>query len=109
MKNIKLFDINGLDEDKLLKPKGDIIHFFVSSAKYKYDEILVKILEVYKEFLTLNCGFVSAKTTGDVQLPRGIKIPNDEVLGQIHDKIQEVIKSGNLLDLLPMFSLIYEG
>lgn len=77
--------------------------------EYKYDEILVKILEVYKEFLTLNCGFVSAKTTGDVQLPRGIKIPNDEVLEQIHDKIQEVIKSGNLLDLLPMFSLIYEG
>ena len=79
------------------------------SEEYKYDEILVKILEVYKEFLTLNCGFVSTKTTGDVQLPRGIKIPNDEVLEQIHDKIQEVIKSGNLLDLLPMFSLIYEG
>lgn len=77
--------------------------------EYKYDEILVKILEVYKEFLTLNCGFVSTKTTGDVQLPQGIKIPNNEVLGQIHDKIQEVIKSGNLLDLLPMFSLIYEG
>lgn len=77
--------------------------------EYKYDEILVKILEVYKEFLTLNCGFVSTKTTGDVQLPRGIKIPNDEVLEKIHDKIQEVIKSGNLLDLLPMFSLIYEG
>lgn len=77
--------------------------------EYKYDEILVKILEVYKEFLTLNCGFVSTKTTGDVQLLRGIKIPNDKVLEQIHDKIQEVIKSGNLLDLLPMFSLIYEG
>ena len=41
MKNIKLFDINGLDEDRLLKLKGDIIHFFVSSAKYKYDEIHV--------------------------------------------------------------------
>ena len=77
--------------------------------EYKYDEILVKILEVYKEFLTLNCGFVSTKTTGDVQLPQCIKTPDEKTLEQIHEKIQEVIKSGNLLDLLPMFSLIYEG
>lgn len=77
--------------------------------EYKYDEILVKILEVYKEFLILNCGFVSTKTTGDVQLPHGIKTSDEKALEQIHEKIQEVIKSGNLLDLLPMFNLIYEG
>ncbi len=57
----------------------------------------------------LNCGFVNTRTTNDVQLPNSIKIPSREDLTKINDKIEEVIKSGNLLDLTEVFGLIYEG
>ena len=69
----------------------------------------MKILELYREFLVLNCGFVNTRTTNDVQLPNSIKIPSREDLTKINDKIEEVIKSGNLLDLTEVFGLIYEG
>mgnify|MGYP003303644663 FL=1 len=66
-------------------------------------------MELYKEFLTLNSGFVSTKTTVDVILPQGFQTPAKEDAEKIHSKIQEVIQSGNLLDLLEVFELAYKG
>jgi len=76
---------------------------------YEINPFHIKILELYREFLTLNCGFVNTKTTKDVKLPAEFKTPSAEDLQTIHSKIQDVIKSGNLLDLTEVFSLIYEG
>lgn len=76
---------------------------------YKINPLHIKILELYKEFLVLNSGFVNTKTTNDVKLPEAIKTPQKDELEQIYNKIQDVIKSGNLLDLTEVFSLIYEG
>ncbi len=76
---------------------------------YNINPLYLKILELYREFLVLNCGFVNTRTTNDVQLPNSIKIPSREDLTKINDKIEEVIKSGNLLDLTEVFGLIYEG
>ena len=76
---------------------------------YNIDPLHIKILELYKEFLVLNSGFVNTKTTNDIKLPEAIKTPQKDELEQIHSKIQDVIKSGNLLDLTEVFSLIYEG
>lgn len=76
---------------------------------YKIDPLHIKILELYKEFLVLNSGFVNTKTTNDVKLPTSIKTLQEDELKQIYNKIQEVIKSGNLLDLTELFGLIYEG
>lgn len=76
---------------------------------YKIDPLHIKILELYKEFLVLNSGFINTKTTNDVKLPEAIKTPQKDELEQIYNKIQDVIKSGNLLDLTEVFSLIYEG
>ncbi len=76
---------------------------------YKINPLHIKIIELYKEFLTLNCGFVNTKTTNDLLLPTGFKIPGSEDLEKIHNKINEVIKTGRLLDLTEVFSLTYEG
>lgn len=78
-------------------------------ADYKIDPLHIKILELYKEFLVLNSGFVNTKTTNDVVLPQTLKIPDKDSLNQIYSKIQEVIKNGNLLDLTEFFNFIYEG
>lgn len=76
---------------------------------YKINPLHIKILELYKEFLILNCSFVNTKTTADVILPEGFEIPSEENLEKIHSKIQEVITSGNLLDLTEVFELAYKG
>lgn len=76
---------------------------------YEINPLHIKIIELYKEFLTLNCGFVNTKTTNDLLLPTGFKIPGSEDLEKIHNKINEVIKTGRLLDLTEVFSLTYEG
>lgn len=79
-------------------------------VNYEINPLHIKILELYKKFLTLNCGFVSTRTTNDVQIPDELKIPESEKeLKIINTKIQDVIKSGNLLDLIEVFNLIYKG
>lgn len=87
--------------------KKDVKYYL--GTDYQVDPICVKILELYKEFLTLNSGFVSTKTTNDVILPQGFVSPNKEDAEKIHTKIQAVIQSGNLLDLLEVFELAYKG
>jgi len=76
---------------------------------YDINPLHLTILELYKEFLVLNCGFVNTRTTNDVQLPASIIIPSKDNLDKIKNKIEEVITSGNLLDLTEVFGLIYEG
>ena len=66
------------------------------------------ILNLYKEFLLENKNFTSTKTTDDIVLPKDLKTPTKEDLAIIYEKIEEVIKSGNLLDLTSVFGLVYE-
>ena len=87
--------------------KKDVRYYL--GTDYQVNPICVKVLELYKEFLTLNSGFVSTKTTNDVILPQGFVSPNKEDAEKIHTKIQAVIQSGNLLDLLEVFELAYKG
>ena len=77
--------------------------------EYVVNPFHIKVLELYREFLTQNCSFVNTKTTSDVILPDGFEIPAEENLEKIHSKIQEVISSGNLLDLVEVFELTYKG
>ncbi len=106
------------DENETIEEADYSIEFFERLKKdvkyylgtdYKINPICVKILELYKEFLKLNTGFVSTKTTKDILLPNGFKTPSNEDAEKIHLKIKEVILSGNLLDLLEVFELAYEG
>lgn len=76
---------------------------------YKIDSLNIKILELYKEFLIANKGFTGTKTTEDVILPKGFVIPDKKSCEAIHEKIQEVIKTGKLLDLKEVLELAYKG
>ena len=76
---------------------------------YKIDSDNIKILELYKEFLIANKGFIDTKTTADVVLPKGFNVPDKKDCEVIHNKIQEVIKTGKLLDLKEVLSLAYKG
>lgn len=87
--------------------KKDVKYYL--GKDYQINQIYITILELYKEFLTLNKGFVDTKETKDVILPEKLTIPNSDNADKIHEKIQEVIKTGKLLDLLEVFNLIYEG
>lgn len=76
---------------------------------YEIDSQKLKILELYKEFLILNRGFVSTNTTQDVELPNGFVIPDKSDCEKIHAKIKEVVNSGKLLELTEVFNLAYKG
>ena len=69
----------------------------------------IEILELYREFLLNNMNFVNTVSTKDLKLPESFKAPSSHELEQIHSKIEEVIKSGNLTDLLEVFDFVYTG
>lgn len=74
---------------------------------YEVKPLYITILNLYKEFLLGNKNFVSTKTTSDIVLPKDFKTPSDADLKTIHSKIEDVIKSGNLLDLTEVLNLVY--
>lgn len=57
----------------------------------------LKILEMYKEFLTINKGFVNSKKNTDILLPSGMKTDGAE---NFKDRIDEVLKTEDLSKLL---------
>lgn len=63
----------------------------------------LKILEMYKEFLTINKGFVNSKKNTDILLPSGMKTDGAE---NFKDKIDEVLKIEDLSKLLEYKDLI---
>lgn len=78
------------------------------NTDYEINPKYIKVLELYKDFLIENKNFVNTKTTGDIILPEGVKIPCSNDLEVIHSKIQDVIHTGNLLDLMEIAGLIAE-
>ena len=63
----------------------------------------LKILEMYKEFLTINKGFVNSKKNTDILLPPGMKTDGAE---NFKDRIDEVLKIEDLSKLLEYKDLI---
>ena len=83
-----------------LLPK-DVKYFL--GQNYEINQADMKILELYKEFLILNKGFVNSKNNTDIVLPNGVKTEGAE---GFKDKIMEVIKSEDLSKLLEYRDLI---
>jgi len=80
------------------------------NENYEINPLYIKILEIYKKFITQNCGFTSTKSTANLLIPEELIIPEkSEDLEKIYNKIQEVIKSGKLLDLIEVFDLVLKG
>ena len=67
------------------------------SQNFEFEPYVLKILNLYREFLILNKGFVKTKNNTDIKLPKGIKTEKAEEFKQ---KIDEVLKDGKLEKLL---------
>lgn len=73
---------------------------------YTPDDSQLKIVEEYREFLSLNKGFVDAKSSSDIVLNPGIKTLSDRDL--ILEKIAEVVEEGNFKLLYPLHEKIFD-
>lgn len=98
-------DENTSETDFMIKflelfPK-DMKYFLGINYNINPDDM--KILELYKEFLTMNKGFVNSKTNTDILLPEGIKTAEAE---KFKDKIDEILKSENLSKFVDCKDLI---
>ena len=96
---------NVADVDFMIKflellPK-DMKYFL--GMNYEINPEDLKILEMYKEFLTINKGFVNSKKNTDILLPSGMKTDGAE---NFKDKIDEVLKIEDLSKLLEYKDLI---
>ena len=96
---------NVSDTDFMIK----FLELFPKDMKYflgetfEFDGDYLKILEMYKEFLIINRGFVETKTNTDIKLPAEMKADNAETF---KDKIDEVLKAEDLSKLLEYKELI---
>lgn len=58
--------------------------------------LYLKVLDVYREFLSLNKGFTKSNTTSDIILPMGLKTPSGNDLKVIYDNIFEAVKEDDI-------------
>ena len=70
---------------------------------YEINQGDLKILEMYKEFLIINKGFVETKYNTDIKLPEGMKTGEAETF---KEKIDEVLKQEDLSKLLEYRDLV---
>lgn len=80
--------------------KKDVKYY--TGQDFTFDFQSLNILDAYSEFLKENKGFVNAKTTDDIVIPKSFKIPEGKDLEQIFEKVQEVSDNGKLKDLYPL-------
>ena len=64
---------------------------------YAFDENVLKLIEIYEEFLIINKGFVESKYNTDIKLPNSVKTANAE---DYKAQIDEVLKTKDLSKLL---------
>lgn len=69
---------------------------------FSIDEESLKVLDVYREFLKVNEGFVKVQTTTDVKLPESLKTPSADDLQEILEEIEKVIENGKLHELFTL-------
>lgn len=98
-------DANISDTEFMIKflelfPK-DMKYFL--GENYEIDKCNMQILEMYKEFLIINKGFVESKKNTDILLPKEMKTEKAETFKEI---IDNVIKSEDLSKLIEYKGLV---
>ncbi len=94
---------DSLEEINYMK---DFVKKFDRDSKYymgkpfKVDENKLKILDLYEQFIDGNGGFVNIDTTDKIQLVGKLNELSEQDVKDIYEKIQEVINSNKLEDLL---------
>ena len=79
--------------------KKDMKYFM--GQNFEFNPQIINLLEIYKEFLTLNRGFVETKTNTDVVLPKAVKTEQAEEYKTMIDKVLETKDLSKLLEYLP--------
>ncbi len=80
--------------------KKDVKYYI--GQDYSYDENYLKILEIYREFLKINKGFVKTQKTNDLIIPSNIKSISKDDLDLVSKKIDKVVEDGSLYSLLEL-------
>lgn len=94
---------DSLEEINYMK---DFVKRFDRDSKYylgkpfKVDENKLKVLDLYEQFIDRNGGFVNTDTTDKIQLVGKLNELSEQDVKDIYEKIQEVINSNKLEDLL---------
>lgn len=70
---------------------------------YEFDENIIKLLKIYEEFLIINKGFTESEYNTDIQLP---KIVKTDLAESFKDKIDNILKTGNLSKLIDFMTEI---
>ena len=70
---------------------------------FEFDEGVNQVLQAYKEFLTINKGFVETVTNDDIKLPESLNLKDVETF---KDKIDKVLAEKDLSKLLEYTDLI---
>ena len=73
------------------------------SQDFAFEPWIIKLLEIYKEFLIINEGFVNSQFNTDIKIPVSVKIENAE---NYKADIEKVIQAGDLSKLLDYKSII---
>ena len=76
---------------------------YFMGENFEFPNNILTVLNLYKEFLTINKGFVETKTTTDLLLPSGLKT-EDAI--NFKDKIEEAIKAEDLSMLIEYKDII---
>lgn len=99
-KDMKYFGVNdGVNDGVIFTPSlGER-----AGVRVEPNTDIKKILEMYKEFLIINKGFVESKNNTDILLPAGLKTEGAE---GFKEKIEEVLKSEDLSKLLEYKGMI---
>ena len=104
-----------VDEDKMLYEVNYIISYLEKLKKdCKYylgkecnlPQDWQEIMDIYKEFLTMNDFLVNAKNTSDINLPTAIKNVQSDDLDTILKQIEDVTQNGKLKNLFEIKNLI---
>lgn len=86
----------------------EYIEQFKKDVKYytgqniSIDEVDLKIIDAYREFLKINEGFVKTKTTNDIKIPENFKTPSKQDLEIFNEEIKKVVENGKLSGLISL-------
>lgn len=101
---VELEEINYISE--YVKQLGKDTKYYLN-MNYSLPEEQQQIIDIYKEFARLNKGFVNAKMSDDIVLPKSLKTPNEKDIQKIFDVItQEVVTTGNFQKLYELKEFI---
>lgn len=118
-KNVQIIDNPCLDtsfDDDSLSEINFLIEFVKSGLNrdakyylnktYSINPLHIDILEKYREFLILNRGFISTKTTDDIQIPKGYKKLSQDKIKKIKEAVDKAVECEDILSLLPLAELV---